>query len=535
LQHTQATASHQLQQGIVLNIKLEVHRMMSESCSASSDPLQQQQKPADNIDASPNQPFSQPPPDNLIPESLLALAKDARYIQQCQELLLQFLSSFLELIGKGHYGGDHAGESLVASLHKQSWILSHVLYTIFVVAPLGRTLGMQALGLTFGGDKNECVLTGKIQNDHASRTKSRRRNLVGSMLLTCATGCLLECYIMYHSRKNSDKEQSQQMHGRSRRDIHEQLRQQMLARAARSNVLNSTSAVSLTGDITNNSSFTGTLTLSISRKAQRLAHQFSQVIQDMAFHHEGPHEITNASGHGNMTYSMATWLVRLHLAQYLITGKYPTILHRLLGLQLRGENEAGASTAQSAVPARPNSQKVLASLILIQASSTAVQKISNWMAQLVASNLEKRRRVAVSSMNALSPEAQLQNSLAGFFSDVLLHSIEEDSREAEKSDTDDDSVSGNKGSSNVSHDNNTGTISNSVRTLCTICRTERKHSAAPVSCGHICCWNCLNQWVINVRPECPLCRAPCKRQEIILLHQYEPALENDGQDSDVVQ
>jgi hypothetical protein len=56
-----------------------------------------------------------------------------------------------------------------------------------------------------------------------------------------------------------------------------------------------------------------------------------------------------------------------------------------------------------------------------------------------------------------------------------------------------------------------------------------------VSCGHICCWNCLNQWVINVRPECPLCRAPCKRQEIILLHQYEPALENDGQDSDVVQ
>jgi peroxin-10 len=50
---------------------------------------------------------------------------------------------------------------------------------------------------------------------------------------------------------------------------------------------------------------------------------------------------------------------------------------------------------------------------------------------------------------------------------------------------------------------------------------DRHHPAAPSSCGHVFCWNCLMQWVSTVRPQCPLCRAPCRPQDVLPLYNYE--------------
>lgn len=60
------------------------------------------------------------------------------------------------------------------------------------------------------------------------------------------------------------------------------------------------------------------------------------------------------------------------------------------------------------------------------------------------------------------------------------------------------------------------------KTICTICRQEQKNPAAPSSCGHLFCWDCLIQWVSSIRPECPVCRSTCKTRDIILLHNYKP-------------
>lgn len=55
---------------------------------------------------------------------------------------------------------------------------------------------------------------------------------------------------------------------------------------------------------------------------------------------------------------------------------------------------------------------------------------------------------------------------------------------------------------------------------CGVCLNERIHPAAPTSCGHVFCWNCILHWVSNVRAECPLCRAKTRPQDIICLYNY---------------
>ncbi len=88
----------------------------------------------DNVETSTNAEDT-PIPLDVIPESMLSLAKDARYIQLCQHLLQQILEP---------WGRDPSS----ISINKDTWFLSSFLYVLLVVVPSGRTLGMEACGLT---------------------------------------------------------------------------------------------------------------------------------------------------------------------------------------------------------------------------------------------------------------------------------------------------------------------------------------------------------------------------------------------------
>jgi hypothetical protein len=147
-----------------------------------------------------NQPLSD---DNLIGESLLSLAKDARYIQQCQNLLLQVIEPMM---------ARHDSQSRL-DLQKITLFLSYVLYTLLVVAPTGRTLGMEVCGLRFTGET------------------TKRRHLAGS-LLAVTVGAFALDRLTTRNNTNDTTANREALRGGDRRRMHDILRRQMLQRAA---------------------------------------------------------------------------------------------------------------------------------------------------------------------------------------------------------------------------------------------------------------------------------------------------------------
>jgi hypothetical protein len=144
---------------------------------------------------------------DLVPESLLSFAKDDRYVQYCQALLCRVIEPFLSR--------DYSP----IRLEQDTWFLSSLLYTLLVVARTGKTLGMDALGLSFAAS-------------------SRRRRVVGALLLSTCSVYLLQrittrtitTTTTTAASATTSREGRESLRGEERRRYHETLRQQMLQR-----------------------------------------------------------------------------------------------------------------------------------------------------------------------------------------------------------------------------------------------------------------------------------------------------------------
>ena len=179
-------------------------------------------------------------------------------------------------------------------------------------------------------------------------------------------------------------------------------------------------------------------------------------------------------------------------------------MHRLLGIEPRREQSVDSTKTiqpRTMILDRPNTNRIIALMILLQASMSLVKGTSNWLTERIAKFLEARssaRRNRIDETDSAQlTKAELRRKLDIVFGNQPAGDSKE--KETKKGDKE-------------------------TTILCTICRTERKHPAAPSSCGHVLCWNCLMQWVSTVRPECPICRAPCTPKDVLPLHNYEPAL-----------
>ena len=99
--------------------------------------------------------------------------------------------------------------------HKDLWYLSRFLYLWLVVAPMGKTLGMQATGLTVSSE-------------------TKRRRFVTVLFLATSSLYLLDRWTQNNSGSNSNQRTSsangESLRGDDRRRLHERLRQQMLNR-----------------------------------------------------------------------------------------------------------------------------------------------------------------------------------------------------------------------------------------------------------------------------------------------------------------
>ena len=147
--------------------------------------------------------------EHLIPENLLSLAKDSRYVQQCQALVLHVMESL------------HRGGVPESQLQKDSWFLSLLLYILFVVFPNGgRTMGMDTCGLKF------------------TQLTSRLRVVASLLIPTCGLYGFQRLMDNYDSAgigtrdhdRTTPNMHRESLRGAERRRVYEALRQQMLRR-----------------------------------------------------------------------------------------------------------------------------------------------------------------------------------------------------------------------------------------------------------------------------------------------------------------
>ena len=110
--------------------------------------------------------------------------------------------------------------------------------------------------------------------------------------------------------------------------------------------------------------------------------------------------------------------MRLNLAHFLLTGKYPTVVHRLLGIEPRREKSVDSTTTtqpRTTILDRPNTNRIIALMILLQASMSVVKGTSNWLTERIAKFLEarasaRRKRIDETDNSQLT-KAQLRRKL----------------------------------------------------------------------------------------------------------------------------
>jgi hypothetical protein len=274
------------------------------------------------------------PEGNVVPESLLALAKDTRYVEECKILLLQVLRSVL----------PQRREEL---LDRDAWYLSVVLYNLLITVRKGRTLGMEICGLRYPAE--------------IARWK----------IVAASLGAASSIYALHRvtaDRQDSSGPGTESLRGTQRRQVYENQRQAMLRRANSTSDAVSSPMRNAAGQGQQVSSAPSSIRGKMRELIQKLIQSLATAVSSSS-RMEGPHAPVESQ---RRTLTVGIWLLRLHLAYYCLTGTYPSWTHRLVGHTVE---EDGSKRLVS----RPNNFRVVGILILSQAAGTAIQTISQQM------------------------------------------------------------------------------------------------------------------------------------------------------------
>lgn len=410
---------------------------------------------------------------DVIPDSLLALAKDTRYVQECQALFLQVLSSMLP---RRRY----------QLLEQESWILSSLLCLALGLqhTSKGTSLGMETVGLQFPG-------------------KSARWKLVGFTLIYLSWAYAFSPYRDLATNQgnnindsddsispsNQETQQNDEMlRGSRRREFHDRQRRAMLQRAAEaagnppnSSTLDSQSNASdRPENLAQTTRTDNTPVDSLLKRIRSVLLQIAKILASAVLApFDGPHALPSDTIPNNQQANIrhaGRWLAKLQLAHFCITGMYPTWMHRFTSHALVPEDAAASKLHH-----RPASARLVGLLLGAQAVAAFVQASSSALSHWLVKYHDEQQKQSLSLLSEPATPA------------VVFES------------------------NTAAEHNHSGR-----RSVCSICKMERTHPAAPEACGHVFGWKCLMHWVSATRPECPLCRAPCRPQDIVALHSYDP-------------
>lgn len=429
--------------------------------------------------------------ETIVPEVLLALVKDSRYIELCQSLLTDVLSPFSSNL-------KHPDTTLCAA---------SILYATTVVLRTGRSLGMEACGLSFQQKKwhswSALVMTAlwvhalKRWSSNINNTSSRMASVEDDNSSVINENNNGDTSSPFPIGLNHLGSQEESLRGDARRRFHQEQQQAMRLRASQlegdadQSGNNSTQQQRTTTSNNTTPNTAETSLLSVARWKKRVFESLRSLVVP-----RGPHVISDPNfnddtllsqdgqnqqqrSDGSLTLAV-TWALRLHLALFAMGGKYPTWLHRVWGLSIT-QQERGR------LAERPSTIRSVGMVIVLQGVATLFQKVTIRTIDFWMKKQQYRRRgwrlSSVRQMREQTPRVQ--------------HALQEN--------TEDESP-----------------VIPTPSITCGICRGKRSYPAAPVSCGHVFCWKCVYHWVSTVRPECPLCRSACRPQDLIALHQYAP-------------
>jgi hypothetical protein len=206
---------------------------------------------------------------------------------------------------------------------------------------------------------------------------------------------------------------------------------------------------------------------------------------------------------------------------------YPTLAHRLVGAKIRDEvvpimtDSTHPTQMSGSIIANRPTYRPIAAIILIQAvaaltktTAEASIEVAHFI-QVSYFRWRRRRRIQQQRRRRVRIDGNLDSNE----NDIL--SAGGNVERAEYLDMIEDRVPGI--SSSEMHTSYTVRRKHPGQQRghqCGICLNERVHPAAPTACGHVFCWDCVLHWVLNVRAECPLCRAATRPQDIIPLYNY---------------
>lgn len=273
---------------------------------------------------------------DVIPETLLALAKDERYVRQCHELLKAILP----------------GDSCPAGL---SWLL----YSLLVVRRTNKTLGMEFCGLSV---TNASSAAEAAPGETIAGKDANNNRLWKLMALSSVVSIAIEWHFSKPDRVHAtDATASNALRGRERQLFHQRQRQAMLQRATETSQESNEVSESTGSSSIPNEAGSGTLDFrALLRKVKDVVKSTLLDLSVSTVAQEGPHRVvTTRQG----TETLAKWIIRLAMVRFLIYGNFP--IWNLLGIRLKKDHNNLLSN-------RPNLHRFVALLYLQQAATAGL-------------------------------------------------------------------------------------------------------------------------------------------------------------------
>ncbi|GFH60058.1 hypothetical protein CTEN210_16534 [Chaetoceros tenuissimus] len=432
---------------------------------------------------------------STVAPTLLGLGKDDRYQSRLSSLISEVIAPYLNVSNNTSNG---TSRSNIAATHEigvhdqqpedilkpEINLLSRIVFGI-IMAREGKSLGLEYVGLQYKkrtSIKFRLFILMYILCPYALDRIKRK----GFDELKNAKISFLPSFF----EKNETIRDRDDLRGPDRRRLFEESRRRMLERAQ---TLQTSNQNDLNGSSTVEKNQNSKLKRkTASSKLGSIKKRVLEILEQMAIAYDlqppRPHHVPtqNFGEDGNQNSqnhqltntklkrlgSMFKWLIHLNLALFYVNGKYPSILHRVLGLRIDGRNDKTKLKAELA------DYSPIGLMIIIQTLGKLTQALTEIIVKSYYQSLHSKLTDKNNERNQL-----IQKKVP-------------------------------------SHVDEMQSISTVDGDICGICMTERNHPAASVKCGHVLCWDCLHHWIATVRQECPICRTSCTHQQVIALNNY---------------